>query len=110
MSFHKDQLFLNAALTQTGNSASLKVGPGDHDITAVVQGLSAGGTLDIDVYESADDLTYVKLASFKQISASGEYHRHVQTRLEYLRLTNTVSGTVTKLIEGPTRGADKATQ
>lgn len=111
MPFHKDQMFTDAALEASGNSSDLLVGPGEYDISAIVRGLTAEETLDIDVYESADDSTYVKLANFKQIAADGEYHRKVQTRLEYLRLVYTLSGgAVTKLRAGLTFGADGAAQ
>jgi hypothetical protein len=104
MSFHKDQLFFDgSSAVSSPTSVDLQVGPGTYNLTANVSALT--GNAAITVLESADDSTYVALATFKPITKVGVYHRKVQTRLEYLRMTVT-PGTNITLVAGPTIGSD----
>jgi hypothetical protein len=106
MTFHKDQLFFDGDTSITDEtSADLQVGPGEYDLTAVVKEID--GAAEITILESADDSTYVALATFPAITEVGTYHRKVTTQLEYLRMT-VDPGTSIKLVAGPTRGRDGA--
>lgn len=61
-------------------------------IVSAVAGSTAGGTLDLSIMGSDDDLTYVEVGAFSRITnaSTGRYVARVQSKKKYLRLDSTV--------------------
>jgi hypothetical protein len=108
--FDSNLLFHNAAaLTTTGNSASLDVKktPAEGVVVEVavtaVAGSTTGLTMDFIVQESDNDSTWNNLVTFPQITAVGRQTRVVQSQKRYLRLART-AGAATGLSMTVTAG------
>ncbi len=83
-----------AAVTEDGQSDSLRVGPGTYTVEVVVSEVTGTTpTLDLTVQESADDSTFVDNVKFPQITGVGTHFRQVTTEHDYLRIDRDAGGT-----------------
>lgn len=91
-------IFTNGvAITANGNSSAVnqkKTGADGVPVQVVVTAVSGTSpTLAVKVQESDDNSTYNDVVVFPSITATGRYHRLVQSKKAYLRLNYVVGGT-----------------
>lgn len=98
MAYDKDLVFNDgaSAVTASGNSSALDIGPIVNPLTVDVVCTAKSGTnptLDVNIQGSDNNSTWVTFGSFPQMTATGESRRKALVPYRYYRLNYVLGGT-----------------